>query len=74
MLHSRDEVAGGSEGDVDGDEMEDRMMLRKAEGEDRSWSDSNGDPSFHCKILTDLLTDYHFGNNSSFSASLFRIE
>ena len=34
-------------------EMEDRMVLRKAEGEDRSWSDSNGDPSIHCKILTD---------------------
>ena len=53
MLHSRDQVAGGSEGNVDGVEMEDRMMLRKAEGEERSWSDSNGDPSFHCKILTD---------------------
>ena len=54
MLHSRDQVAGGSEGDVDGDQMEDRMMLRKAEGEDRSWSDSNGDPQF----IHSLLTDY----------------
>ena len=56
MLHSRDQVAGGSEGDVDGDQMEDRMMLRKAEGEDRSWSDSNGVCVYYIIFQLDRIT------------------
>ena len=37
-------------------QMEDRMMLRKAEGEDRSWSDSNGVCVYYIIFQLDRIT------------------